>query len=287
MSPPRAKREAKPLTAKGWGAFFFRPVFVGSPLDKASVAKLEGECQTLAKALDTIYKGRKVIVTRKGLIVIGEEDTAKAVGLLNEIMATMLMRNIPVCAVGERELVKATISLTNMEIESLGQYDAVRYGVPVELWDDRATRFYIPKNIESMIRRAEVLTEDSNIRMDLLLLLDAYTQHQDSAYTQSFLFSWLAVERWLECSWQAYLQERGVSASRQGALTGPAWPPERVLEVLNLCGRLDSSTYDKMMQFLRKRNEVLYTGAAVASPESDACFHLILSLVRKTRLTSE
>ncbi|MFH1140839.1 MAG: hypothetical protein V1724_04035 [Chloroflexota bacterium] len=287
MSQQQAhKGEPGPLTAEGWGAFFFQPIFVGSPLDKAAVGKLEGQRQTLAKALDTEYKGHKVIVTRKGLIVIGEEDMARAAELLNEIMATLLVRSIPVCAVREGELVKATIALTNMEIESFGLYDTVRHRTPVER-GDKATRFYPPKNIESMIRRAEVLTGDSNIRMDLLLLLEAYTQHQDSAYMQSFLFSWLAVERWLESSWQAYLQEQGISASRQGALTDPTWTTDRILEVLNLCGRIDSTTYNKMIRFLHKRNEVLYTGAGVAGAESEACFYLIFSLVRKTRLTSE
>ena len=275
MSQPQASGgKIVTPTANGWGAFFFPHIFVGSPLDRVALRKLEEQQQTLAKALDTEYKGRKVIVTRKGLVVIGEEDATRALGLLNEIMATLLVRSIPVCAVRERELVRVTIGMRNMEIENLGPYRA-----PVE-YEDKSTRFYYPKNIESLIRRAEVLTADSDLRMDLFLLLEAYTQHLDSAYMQSFLFSWLAVERWLESSWRSYLDE-------QSKPSDSAWTTDGILEGLNLAGTVDSTTYSKMVEFLRKRNEILHRGAEVTSGESDACFYLILSLVRKTRLTSE
>ncbi len=92
--------------SKCWGAFFDPPVFVGTPLDRAALNQQNNGCRVFVKALEGVYKGRQVIVSHQGLVVLAEPQMSAAVELLNEIMVTLLIRSVPVNAVREKDLLE-------------------------------------------------------------------------------------------------------------------------------------------------------------------------------------
>jgi hypothetical protein len=275
-----------PGFAKGWGAFFNKHIFVGTPLDKRALGRFDVRSESLAKALDAEYKGRQIIVTRRGLVAVRENAKSRVLELLNEMMATLLFKSIEVRSVSENELVEVSIDLTDATIECVERRSKTRYQTILETvlkesTEDVATRFYIPENIKTVIRRAEILTADTLTRTSLLLLLDAYTQHQNSSYTESFVSSWQAIERWLEFLWRGYADQAGYIAASQDRPVHYPETADNLLEALRLGGRIDSDTHVKLIQFLRKRNAVAGKAHEASAGESMACFYLILSLLRK------
>jgi len=276
-----------PAKVRAWGAFFFPPIFLGSPLERQEVER--GEAGALAKALATRYRGCPTVVTRNGLVVIGEGTKTRAQGLLNEIMATFLLWSIPVYAVEERDLLEAWIDLASMEIEGLGQRrgtpQGIRQGTGIPpVGESLVPKYYAPENIRTMIGRAEALTGDSAIKLDLLLLLEAYTLHQHGAYTESFLLSWLAVERWVQALWRDLLQGQGLSPALLGNLSEPAWTIDRMVEVLCLWGRIDPASYTRVTELRGKRNAIMLRADGTTKGEAAEAFHFVLSRVRARTL---
>ncbi len=279
---------SQPLTTKGWGAFFFPPIFVGTHLERQTLHSINGGGRAFVKALDTQYKGCLTIVSREGLVAVAEPRKGTAIELLSEIMATLLFRSVSAYGVRERDLVQCSIHLGKREIEggvwicSTGNKVLLEAGF--EGW---YPKFYHPDNIKGFIKRAELMTQDAATRMDLMLLLEAFTLHQESAFTASLLLSWLGVERWLVTTWRRLLEKQGAGNGMAGALSDAGWPVGWVIEMLRLCGRIDSQTYDRVKKLYHRHNEIISLADRAAGSESEACFHFLLSELRKTTLAPE
>jgi len=279
-------RGSQPLTAKGWGAFFFPPIFVGTHLEMEAHQKLERDGRAFIKALDTEYKGRLVVVSQHGLVAIAEPARETALEFLNEIMAIVLFRSIPAYSVRNADLVECSIDPENREIARghwlygiIGSQAVLDVGFKGWL-----PKFYHPDNIRSFIKRAESMTASDNSHMDLMLLLETFTQHQQSAYTSAFLLGWTTVVRWLQAR-ESLIRDKGGN-STAGASDGD-WAAEERMEMLRLCGEIDSQTYDRMKALHRKWNAIINFAERATSSESEACFHFVLSLLRNTTLAPE
>src|SRR3990172_11391731 len=96
-------------TCQGWGAFLSPPIFVGTPLDMDALKRQNNVCRAFVKAMDTVYKGTQVVVSREGLVVLAEAQRATAAALLNEMMAVLIIRSVPVNGVREADLVECSI----------------------------------------------------------------------------------------------------------------------------------------------------------------------------------
>lgn len=64
-------------------------------------------------------------------------------------------------------------------------------------------------NLLGIIQKAEQVTRKTAASDYLVFLLEAYTLFTTSEYMQSFLMSWLVLERYITKLWEAYLAEEG------------------------------------------------------------------------------
>ncbi len=274
-------------TCKAWGAFLSPPIFVGTPLDMDALKQQNNICRAFVKALDTVYKGRQVVVSREGLVVLAEAQRATAVGLLNEIMAVLILRSVSVNGIRETDLVECYIDTVNKEIDSeRWSYKAGNQALPERRFEGWDARFYHPDNIRSFMRRAELMTGHPTVRKDLRLLLEAYTSHQESAFTTSLLLSWLGIVRLLEAKWRPLAEQRQGDNGVENATSDPSWNAGRLIEDLRLCNAINDSVYQEAKKLYEKHSNLIRSDEETTFGESESCFHFFLSQLRKT-LTSE
>jgi hypothetical protein len=254
-------------------------------LDREALSRQDDGCQDLVKALDTVYKGRPVIVSRKGLVVLAEDQVTTAVGLLNEVMAVLLFRSLPVCAIRETDLIECSIDMANKEIDGWEwSYRAGKQSVMEERRvESGAGRFYHPDNIRSFIRRAEIMTSDQAVSADLSLLLKAYTCHQESEFTTSFLLSWQGVDRLLHARWRRLTKERQGDDGVESATSDACGNTGRVIEELHSRHAIAPSIYQEAKKLYKNHCQ---SDQEATIGESEACFHFFLSQLRRN-LTSE
>jgi hypothetical protein len=254
-------------------------------LDREALSRQNDDCHDFVKALDTIYKGRQVIVSRKGLVVLAEREETTAVGLLNEVMAVLLFRSLPVCAIRETDLVECSIDMANKQIDGWKLSDgAANQSVMEERRvESGAARFYHPDNIRSFIQRAERMTSHPTVSMDLSLLLQAYTSHQESEFATSFLLSWRGVDRLLHARWRRLTKERQGDDGVEGATSEVRGNTGRVIEELHSCHAVDPSIYREAKKLYQKHCQ---SDQEVTIGESETCFRFFLSQLRRN-LASE
>lgn len=282
MPPPPKTRINSCVT------FFYPPIWVGKLPKKTFKEKaLRSYVRFPKKALDLKYKDRVVVINKDGLIAIGEEVIPKAARMLNEIMATFLLLGVEANAVRELEVDNAKIDPASLSI--------TEWGIRTHTLRTQLAQFFPPQPLEAksrieiekgrlvrLIKQAERINKDPDISDFLIFFLEAHTHLHNSEYSQSFVMSWVIIERQMYWLWKKFLKEEQMPRKRREKLTNPVyWTIDFVLEGLNLGGQLSKEDYCDLMFLKRKRNDIIHQGESVALDEAEKCFRIAKDVVRQ------
>jgi len=268
---------------KSCSTYFYPPIWVGKLPRKTFREKAAGSFINPEKALDLKYKGRVVVVNQDGLIAIGEESIPKATRMLNEIMATSLLISIEANAVRELEVCDATVDSSSLTITGWGTRT---HTLRTQLFP--MGQVFLEGRIEikeehliRVFEQAERISNEPDISDFLLFLLEAHTHLQNSEYSQSFIMSWVIIERHMLWLWNKFLKEEQMSRERRSKLTNPAyWTIDFVLEGLNIGGQLTKEEYDDLMVLKTKRNDIIHQGESAAFEEAEKSLKIAKEIVK-------
>jgi len=290
-----AKTEIKPTPTappkpaiKGFGTYFYPPIWIGKLPRKTFKGKALGWFAFPKKAFDVKYKGRVVVVKEDGFIAIGEEDIVKATRMLNEIMATGFLLGLPFFAARELEVSDSKIDSSNLNITSFGiRTISLRTQLFYEFSLMKEPVFTGRIEVEKeklvgLIQQAERISQDPDMADFLVFLLEAHTCLQSSEYMQSFMISWIIIERHMSWLWKKFLREEHITRSRREKLMNPAyWTIDFILETLNLAGRLPPDDYEALMRLKKKRNDIMHEGERVSQHEAERCLKVAKGIVQR------
>jgi len=272
---------------KSFGTYFYPPIWIGKLPGETFREKALGSFILPKKALDVKYKERVAVINEDGFIAIGEEDILKATRMLNEIMATGLLSGLPSFAIRELEVSDAEIDPSNLAITSRGiRTVSLRtqlfYDFPFKKSAVPIDRIEVEKDkLVRLIQRAEHISQDPDMADFSVFLLDAYTFLQSSEYTQSFMISWIIIEKHMSWLWEKFLREEGITHSRRKKMMNSTyWTLDFVLETLNLAGRLSPDEYEDLMKLKKKRNDIVHEGERVSHREAKTCFKAARGIVQ-------
>ena len=283
---PPAPPPPKPVI-NGCSTYFYPPIWVGKLPKKTFKQKARGSFILPEKALTLEYKDRVVIINRDGLIAIGEGNVPKATRMLNEIMATFLLMGLEASAVRELEVGDAKIDSSSLTITGwTTRVDTPRtqlaHWFPQQQLVLESRTEIGKKNLVRIIKQAERISKDPDISDFLAFLLEAHTHLKNSEYSQSFIMSWVIIERQMFWLWKKFLREEQIPSKRRKKLTFPQiWTIDFVLEVLNLRGQLSKEAYRDLMSLKNKRNDIVHLGESTSSEEAEKCFKIARSIVKQ------
>jgi hypothetical protein len=279
--PPQPPSEPKPRV-RCHGSFIFPPIWIGSQpkltfREKATGGRLRFFPETVFHGT---YKNRLIVATDDGFIVVADTDRIKAAGILNEIMAVRLLDGNPVFSFREREVAEATIDPDTKELNSMGIPDnSLRARLMEERWNPSRTPPFQKRDIVTVdelntwVERAERITQDSELADSLRFLLEAYTHLEDSRYMESFVLSWLVVEKHLYAAWKRLLKEEGLPRMRRDKLANPGgWTIDHVIESLNLLKQISAEEYRKLIVMKVLRNDIIHEGEGVSKQQAEEAF---------------
>ena len=105
------------------------------------------------------------------------------------------------------------------------------------------------------------------------MTLESFTHFYNSEYSQSFLFSWLIIEKYISRLFEEMLSEKEVSGKRKKKFkTQDKWSTETKIEVLNFNGIINLDEYNFFIRFNTKRNEFAHKGKTIDQKESKELF---------------
>jgi hypothetical protein len=152
----------------------------------------------------------------------------------------------------------------------------------------REPPFWLPiieinkERLIEIIQQAERITKDPNASDFLIFFLEADTHLKNSEYAQSFIMSWVIIERHMLWLWEKFLKEEGILRERRSKLTNPTyWTIDFILEGLNLVGRLSNNEYNELITLKNRRNDIVHAGESVTMEEAKKCLELAKSIVQQ------
>ncbi len=271
------------LTA--YGGFVFPPVWIGNAPKPTFAERLRAFPMFPAKAYEGTYKGRLFIADRDGFLGIVENDRLKATALLNEIMAVRLVGGKTTYALRENEVSEISIDPQEKQITSKGVTSLSPRSSLIEEWfrgfRPRTSREVISnENLEKWLHNAEQVTQDISFSETLRFLLEAYTHFQNSDYLETFVLSWLIIEKDIYSHWDRYLETKSVLGPRRRKLENPgAWTIDIVIEELSLAGEIPLDAYQKLMSMKTVRNNIIHKGERVSEKQANELLELALKTV--------
>ncbi|MEK7309315.1 MAG: hypothetical protein AAB038_00675 [Planctomycetota bacterium] len=236
------------------------------------------------KSFDIEYRGCKIVVNENGFIAIGVNEKTQALKMLNEIMATALLLNIPFYAVKELELGTAEISPDKSEIgsRSMPMHVSLRTTAfegeftPKQRtgYDFNITREISEEQVKETIKQAELFTKNETIAELLIYLLESYSYLQGSEYNQTFIMGWMVIEKFINYLWDKFLEQKSteIIGDRKNKLKN--YTADRAVEILSLSGQINFKQYSLIIQMKNKRNRFLHKGEKVLEEDAKTIFKI-------------
>jgi len=205
-------------------------------------------------------------------------------------MATGLLIGLPFLAARELEVSDAQIDPSALTITSWGiKTVSLRSQLFGEGWMTSSKFEQFEDRIEvenkeliEIIQEAQRITQDPEVADLLIFLLEAFTCLQSSEYMQSFIMSWVIIERYVSSLWEKFLREEQITHNRRDKLMNTAyWTVDTILESLNLTGRLSIEDHKDLMDLKNKRNDIIHVGERVSKDEAERCFQNAKRIVQQ------
>lgn len=280
VQPP----EDRPIL-DGFGTYIYPPIWIGEPPKFSFKQKVAGSTPWMGfseKSLEVRYKEHPLMLTTNGYIAIGEKEKTKAIESLNEIMATMLILEIPTYIIRESDVGKCCFRERSSNVA--WPEGGIRYGLYGP--DQQVRRQFMKqrtvdeKKLTTMITWAETFTSDNKLKTLLLLFLEAYTHFMNSEYKQALVMGWVILEDiYVKDLWAQVVQKRtGEDKHRVGKLG--SWTVDAKLESLNISQTLTDDEYSRLMEIKDARNDVVHEGKEPAKEITEKCVNLTLEVVQ-------
>lgn len=228
-----------------------------------------------------------MIVTKDGFIFVAIPKKDVALKALNTIMTIGTLRNLDLFAVREHELSETGY---NKETMQLGGYTFSLSTMRSLLFEERYGQRILPyerrevseQTLRGIIKEASDIFKEEKYIEELELLGEAFTHFNDAEYAQSFVMSWIIIERHVSELWRRRLDSKNFDHERMSKLLNPSqWSIDYLLEVLNMNGEINETEYDIFMEMKNKRNKFIHQGKQIAKEDAERCLNIAKEIVMK------
>jgi len=285
------KSQIKPEYIKGYGTYFYPPIWLGTKPKLSLKDKILGR-RLNAKNNDSLtrnYKGRVLIIEKDGFIGIGEEDKDTAIILLNEIMAISLLYDYEFHFIRENEIGPLSINPETLNFQSTQlQGPNKRTDLSEDRWKDLSdiplyVRTEVPNKILiEIIESAEKLIITDGISNLIIILLGAITHFYNREFSMSFLMSWNLIEKKIVADYHSIIAEQIDKKKHDDKLKYRKFQTiDDKIEILRITGKLDNDEYEKYMCLKKNRNQIIHEGARTDESEAKKSLDLSIQIIKE------
>lgn len=271
-------------------AFVYPPITVGKlpePHSLGDYVRGFPFFDLMKKALECKLGNERIVFTKDGLMAITTSNKHLAIRTFNVISAVMLLEGIPAQVVRESEAGQGSFDSATLDLRSWGwagtgpRATLAQQRMFERSWFQYGRTPVEEQKLSKIVETADRIMKHPNLADELILWLEASTHFQDSEYAQSFIVSWIIVERNLSNIWAFFLSERNVRGDRENKLTDSnRWPIDSVLETLNVANFLPEREYKSLMELKSKRNSYVHRGRKITKEDSEECLKLATEIMK-------
>lgn len=260
MNSKSQEREEKEYLSV-FGAYYYPGVRIGDDLEltfEEKLINLIGSPIHLPRVdFSFTFNNKKGFLDTFGFVGIHAKNENEALKILNTIYAVSLIFGFDSISVRESELLYMNM---NSDSSSVGRFSWHSMGDtrrPTPYTSHGMRKVAIPlETMKTIIETAERISHNENLNELVLFLLESFTHFYDFEYSQSFLYSWLIVEKHMTRLFNEMLSDKKVSNERKKKFNRhDKWSSESKIEVLNFTGKIDKDEYTFLIKYNTKRNK--------------------------------
>lgn len=273
------------------GTYYYPLVRIGDRLELSFKEKLYGPnvFETPKYEFEFTLKGKKGYYDKYGFVAIQSENEKEAIKVINTIFGVSLILGVESLSMRESELISSEIDPDYPVLgRSLGGYS----------WHSSCNRFTSTKSKEPrrigitlnkmnrIIKTAEEVSLDEELNDLLLFLLESHTHLNSYEFSQSFMFSWFIVEKFVSRLFAEVLCEISAKGNQKGMMKKyDKWSIANKIEFLNFVGKIDEPKYEFLIGYNTKRNNFIHDRRAINESDTkklyDFCFNIVKNEIDK------
>ena len=276
-------QEILPNENKGFVTFFDPPIIIGK-FNPTITQKINREERNILSKNEITKKFQDYVITitKGGMIGIENKNKDLAEKIFNTIMAVALVFDVPAYAVNSSDLAEVTFDNKTHNINSYSWSTSRRLNTNLDFRNiNQPHTFHRTKIsadiITKIIDTAEIIIKNDEYAEYLKLLLSSNTQLNSDHNTQSFITSWIIIERDIYRMWSEKINSARVGRRIREELE--RWDVHKVLEILHLDKIISNDDYEELNQLQKLRNDVIHEGQEVTKKRATNCFNLAHNVI--------
>lgn len=271
---------------KGYATYFSPHVWVGEVPKFTFRNRIEGMAIFPTPVFPTKYKGKSLVLNQKGLLFIEGNDKRACIDMMNEIIGTFIFQGYDFDIVRETDIGEFSVRKKDMQ-RSHQAYPMS----PTRYWqaehdfggiDESILESAVklePDSAFTTIKESESMTQDPTHSRAIISFAQSKAHQRNSEYLESFVMSWLIIERLLRRKWSVFVEKKNVAGRRKKKLV--EWSIDMIIEQLALSHEISETVYDDLILLKGKRNDVNHEGYVNSKSDAAKCLNVAENLLRE------
>ena len=272
------------------GSYLYPPVWIGER-PKPSVQQLlvsgiygyDYQSGPFTKIVceHEIHRAR-LVSTQDGLIAMSTEDKRLFLDTFNVLVAILNLNGYEFLTLRENELMCLDYFIVQKGEIHPSLYESNKARLSPWIYRNFLTPVVSMESLRQSFQLSELITSTNSLNGLFIIFAEASSHFLQEEYSQSVLWGWILVERWVFLKWEEYLTAQGVSNKISRALNEV--DISRNLRVLGKLGILETSTKQQLEKLRNIRNKIAHRGYLATKQEADEtiniCKEFLLSLFK-------
>lgn len=256
----------------GYGSHIFPPVIIGEKITPILKDIITGKQPSPDIVFVKKFTNCSIVLNNDGMIAIEIPDQTESLQLLNAIMGMLVLHNVDARPVRLNDLYGIVFDPANSKIIGMS-YNPTKTIRGTILTKMRQVDLYsnVKKQLNSEIVEKSIdlvfAEKDEHINQDLVFLSEAHSHLQEHVYSQSFVLSWLIIERYLYRLWQKWWDGKLAQDEKI-----PSMQADRLIQFLRSSGTLsilDSQLFGVLRDI---RNSFVHGGKQIQEDSAKNCY---------------
>ena len=262
-----------------YSSHIFPPVQIGIKKEPSITEILNGQNPERDIVFSKTINNIPILVHNDGLIAIGINDESRVIQLFNAIMGNLILQDQNVRIARVSDLYETLFDTSKMKITGLGfnpvftiRGSLISYENELQLYSKIRKEIdvsIIEKSIQTVLN-----TSEDTIIEDLVFLAESYSHLEESVYAQSFVISWLIIERYLYGLWKNWWSDKLSKGQKI-----PNLQADRLLQFLKAAGMISEIDYGFFSLLRDIRNGYVHSGNEIQKDSAKKCFENAKSVV--------
>lgn len=250
--------------------------------------KIENTCIDGEYCLNYTLNGSVLYFFSNFQLCINTNNVLEIKNIVNTLLALLLFKGFLFYPIEENGFFEADFDLDKKEILV---FDTIFLNTGDRKVRDITCRSFFsdvkPISVDIFNQLLDVenlVIKNSELVERLQFYLEAENLFFDQKYSQSFIISWIILEKNLDIKWNVYLTHpsRHISKERIKKLNSPRdWSMDSILEVLNLSRKINDNEFKELMEFKRIRNKFVHEGKTISKENCEKILGFSFKILKK------